>query len=230
MSIFVFTGGGYPEPSAVACYFQQPPDYVLAADSGLTAAEKYAVYYKFSVNEIHGDMDSLLEPNRRLAAYPAASIHRYQADKDYPDTELALQAAWNRKYRPEQKIILIGGDGGRIDHLFALKELCSSPCAPDIWLCNNRQTVFCLSDTPGRTAGMEYSATAGTIVSVFPTGQIKKDQRIRGQGLYWPIENLAWSRGEYSLSNRAADNASGCFSLTAECGSFIVIVTVPETE
>jgi thiamine pyrophosphokinase len=215
--IAVFTGGRHPAPRSAAPIFAQNglPVYIVAADSGLIAAEEYASFFGFGVDRIVGDMDSLdsLGAAGRLAKYPAGIIERWNRDKDDSDTELALKEAC--AYRaghapppaapetdiPAPPVVLVGGSGGRSDHFAAVIRTLGSAHSPDIWLAEE-QAVYVLNAESPRAALAVRGLTEADAVSVFPC-RPDSAAKIRAEGLFWDINALDWSV-EASLSNKIA--------------------------
>ncbi|AEE16796.1 thiamine diphosphokinase [Treponema brennaborense] len=241
MNVCVFTGGEYPAPELARVFFERRPDFVIAADSGLDAAEAYGAAYGFVPDLIIGDMDSLREPDIRLARYGNSRVKRFARDKDYTDTELALKEAYACIDRTRRAgsgggaadVTLIGGDGGRIDHLFAIRNLFGSGtekncAAPRVWLCRT-QAVFYLD-----AAGTNRLTACGVLpdddVSVFSVGNPAVRHCAHSENLRWPLAAVDWDSGAYSLSNRldSADAEAGetgsRIGVTAVSGAFIVIV------
>ncbi|MDR2485847.1 MAG: thiamine diphosphokinase, partial [Treponema sp.] len=85
-----FIGGQGPDPEKCRRLITGTR-IIVAADSGLITAETAGV----KPDWILGDMDSL-DDLRRLEAYPSQRILRYPSDKDYTDTELALNFLWEK--------------------------------------------------------------------------------------------------------------------------------------
>ena len=119
MHVVVFTGGQAPLPNDTVFYFAHTPkiDYIIAADEGLDTLEAYRHFYgtthNFRPDYILGDMDSLKDESL-LKKYASVHTEIYNTEKDYTDTELAIQKAeslgLNR--RRGDMITLIGGSGG----------------------------------------------------------------------------------------------------------------------
>jgi thiamine pyrophosphokinase len=86
--------------------------FVIAADSGLHTA----LAHELHVNLVVGDFDSVAADALAAAVSGGALIERHPAEKDATDLELALDRAAGMD--PEQ-IVVIGGHGGRLDHLLA---------------------------------------------------------------------------------------------------------------
>lgn len=80
---------------------------VIAADSGAELAATLGI----SVDVVVGDLDSIRPET--LASF--AEVERHPREKEATDLELALEAALRLK--PE-RVLVLGGGGGRLDHLF----------------------------------------------------------------------------------------------------------------
>jgi thiamine pyrophosphokinase len=182
---------------------------VVAADSGLAAAEAAGLRPDWVV----GDMDSL-EDLSRLDAYPPERVLRYGVEKDYTDTELALRLLWEQGCN---EVWLIGGGGGRLDHLLAIRSLFERDPCPSRWITAGEDV--CRVVSPGQ---MRWSGPPGSLVSVFPLGA--GPWEAESAGLRWPLAGLSWDRGFVGLSNVAED---GSFGLRARRGCFLVILPLP---
>jgi thiamine pyrophosphokinase len=100
----VVVAGGPDPPVRVAV----PPEaVVIAADGGVELAWKLGLDVDLTV----GDLDSA--PERLVAS--GGQIERHPNVKEASDLELALGAAL--RLTPE-RIVVLGGGGGRLDHLF----------------------------------------------------------------------------------------------------------------
>lgn len=115
MSTVVIFSGGEALPSSLA---GEIPDeaYLIAADSGLDTALSWG----YDVDLLVGDLDSV--SSQGLAATDA-TIERHSPDKDATDLDLALTAALGLD--PE-RIVVLGGQGGRFDHLLGTVLLLTS--------------------------------------------------------------------------------------------------------
>jgi thiamine pyrophosphokinase len=176
---------------------------LVAADSGLIAMEDAGLRPDWVI----GDMDSL-DDIRRLENYSPRRIIRYSHDKDYTDTELALAFLWEKGC---DETWLIGGGGGRTDHLLAIGALFDRDRSPDRWL-TAAEDIRCLRE------GLSLTLSPGGRVSVFPLGS--GPWRARSRGLQWPLDGVAWRRGFFGISNTAPE---GAFSIRVEAGRFLVL-------
>jgi thiamine pyrophosphokinase len=211
-----FIGGEGPPPEKVRAVLAEAAEsapLTAAADSGLLAAEESGIRPRWII----GDMDSLGgEGERRLSAYNPDRILRYPADKDYTDTELALSLLEEKGCT---RIWLIGGGGGRIDHLFALRSLFEREKPPERWISSGGD-IRCV-EAPGELVYADPAAPEKPLspVSIFPLG--KGPWKAESSGLKWPLEGLPWSRGFFAVSNAAPQ---GGFTIKALEGRFMVIL------
>jgi len=201
----VFTGGEGPEPEVIKDNLTGIGSFfIAAADSGLALAEKAG----YSPDIIIGDMDSV--DAELLDRYPAESVVRYPTAKDYTDTELAMQKVIEKGCK---NIWIIGGGGGRLDHLLGIRSLFERDITPCRWI-TDKESVFCIEK------GKHYfSVNAGEIVSVFPLGD--GGWEAVSERLKWPLDGIKWNRGFFGLSNVAIED---CFNITVHAGRFMVII------
>lgn len=107
----VVVTGGDPVDPALAAHLPRPA-LVVAADSGLSAARRLGL----DVHLVVGDMDSV-DPDLLADVEAAgATVERHPAAKDATDLAIALDAAVASGAR---RVTVVGGDGGRLDHLLA---------------------------------------------------------------------------------------------------------------
>ena len=160
----------------------------------------------------------LLSNTYHLHLRPGSEIIRLDTAKDSSDTEAALRLLKERGFR---EIVLVGGGGGRMDHLFAIERLFAGNCRPSLWIAGESVTVYLSSPEAERleAGGLE----PGDTVSVFPLG--KGPHRIKAANLRWQLD-IPWDEGAYSLSNWAeAENV--CFSGVS--GAFMCVFPLKES-
>jgi thiamine pyrophosphokinase len=209
----VFTGGEGPSSAIINRLLNGKELLVIAADSGLITAEESG--YKPAY--IIGDIDSLGDDSS-LSAYPPERVIRYPHDKDYTDTELAFSFAMEKGC---EDIWLIGGGGGRMDHLFAIRSLFERERFPRRWI-TDAEDIYCI-DSKSEQNELSLNLEKGAVVSVFPL--VPGPWKAESRGLKWPLNDLSWDRGFFGLSNVAAD---GDFSVIAKAGRFMVITFLEE--
>lgn len=88
-------------------------DHVIAADSGYVSALALGL----GVDVVIGDFDSL-PPETDLES--RTEVLRYPTDKEATDLELAFEFALGNQ---PDRIVLVGGEGGRFDHEMATTTL-----------------------------------------------------------------------------------------------------------
>ncbi|MBK9180433.1 MAG: thiamine diphosphokinase [Acidimicrobiales bacterium] len=115
----IVLAGGDPAPASLAASL--PPDaLVIAADAGLEQAPALGLTVHLAV----GDFDSVDPAALDAAVAAGAAVERHRPDKDQTDLELALLAARDRGAR---HVVVVGGGGGRLDHLLANALVLASP-------------------------------------------------------------------------------------------------------
>ena len=97
---------------------------VVAADSGLAQAEELGL----EPTDIVGDFDSV-DP-ALVDRFPSIRRHIHSREKDETDTELGI--ALLRRLGADT-VHIVGGGGGRLDHLFAVHSLFERKEPPDHW-------------------------------------------------------------------------------------------------
>lgn len=113
----VVVAGGEPIPAEA---LDELPEgiWVVAADSGLDHARRIGLH----VDLVVGDLDSVSEAGLSRHEGP---VERHDPDKDATDLALALAAAAGRPNI--DRIVVVGGHGGRLDHLLANAMALTSP-------------------------------------------------------------------------------------------------------
>jgi thiamine pyrophosphokinase len=114
----VITGGDPPDAAVVGRL--PSPAYVIAADSGLD----HAAALGLPVDHAVGDFDSVSPAARAAAEAAGIPVEVHPAAKDATDLELALDTAVRTG---AARIVVVGGSGGRLDHLLATAFLLAAP-------------------------------------------------------------------------------------------------------
>lgn len=207
----VITGGKAPDAEVVRLYASRC-EWCVAADSGLDTALAACIIPDYVV----GDMDSLSDRSK-LGNFDADRVRISPREKDATDTDLALELLAEKGC---DERVIIGGGGGRLDHLFALRRLFESETPPSMWI-SEESLVAGIGERFGFGAITLDGLGEEAPVSVFTCG--KGPWRAKSSGLFWPIDSLKWASGEFSLSNKVSGSSS---SIRAERGSFLVILPV----
>jgi thiamine pyrophosphokinase len=115
--VVVVSGGEPPTPHAALAVPLGAP--VVAADEGL----EHALALGLEVTVAVGDFDSASPEAVAVAEASETRVERHPPDKDATDLELALDLAASMS--PE-RILVLAGDGGRLDHLLGTLLLLGS--------------------------------------------------------------------------------------------------------
>jgi thiamine pyrophosphokinase len=206
MRTAVVVAGGDPPPDGVRDDLPEDP-WVVAADSGADAAVRLGL----TPDVIVGDLDSIAPAT--LAECPDATVMRYPEDKNATDLELALDLVSERD--DIDRVILIGGTGGRLDHFLGIVTVIAAPSLDSLdieWLA-----------PPGRITVVRghrrLHGTVGSHVSLIALGGDVAG--VRTTGLVWPLDDeiLEFGSGR-GVSNRFA---SAVATVTARSGVLLVV-------
>lgn len=197
-NVLIFAGGNSP---ADGLDEELPEaDLVVAADSGYD----HAVAAGFRVDVLVGDLDSIT--TEVLPTH--VIVERFPEDKDATDLELAMTRV---AAESPDRIVVVGGGGGRVDHELATASLLCSDLWADIeidWVTDrgwahviHRRRVI--------------HGDVGSIISLIPMGGPAVG--VYTKGLRWPLQGATLGSGTtHGVSNEyigpVADVrlASGC--------------------
>ena len=247
MHVVVFTGGDFPKPEHTQLFWKNvsAPDFVVAADSGFDAALAYEKYFKgnydFMPDLISGDMDSLKNFETKLASFPEEKILRHDPYKDFTDTELALDFVYKKfssaghdaypqgkSAVPAEKdglfVTIVGGAGGRVDHLLGIFDIFSMEIRPSAWICMEQVLWF----APEKSLFEISALTLDDVISVARLNGSRTGGRIVSQGLEWDSPCFR-NQGMPSISNRISKKTFSekkAVKISVEEGSFVLVLPV----
>ncbi len=181
----LFTGGECPRFELVRQWLTDGC-IIVAADSGYDSVREYGLAPALVV----GDMDSIRDRDA-VMRLPEEKRRIYPAEKDDTDTELGLAAL---RDLGADEIVVVGGGGGRLDHLLGIVALFSRPAGPLVWLLPGNE----VHRIEGRWA---LRVDHGETLSFFPASD--GPCRMRSTGLKWPLDGLTWRTGSVGISNVA---------------------------
>ncbi len=152
---------------------------VICADSGLD----HALRLGLDPAVVIGDMDSVDPSSLEAARSRGCNIHEYVPDKDFTDTELALEFAVERGFR---RITLVWGGGDRIDHVLGVIAALGhrrheSLESLDAWIAADRIDVV----HPQRDFCIDFEI--GTTLSLVSIGV--DDAIVTTRGLEWNLNS-----------------------------------------
>jgi thiamine pyrophosphokinase len=206
----IFIGGNSPE-SSVRDLLPEA-GLVIAADSGW----EHATALGYQPDLLIGDMDSI-RPEHLVEAHASdAEIIEHPTDKDFTDTELALQLARKFDYR---HIHLVSGGGDRFDHLLAMVHSLVSH-ADDATMSAHIGDNYVLIVTPREAAQLELPI--GSTVSLIPLGGNAKG--VTTTGLQWELKRDTL----HSFASRGVSNiaTSPDVRISLRTGALAIISTL----
>ena len=173
--ILIFANGALDDNGWVAPYLGRAAA-VIAADGGL----RHLLALGRRPDVLIGDLDSL--PPGVVADNAAAQIIRHPRDKDETDLELALLYAV--EHYPARECLILGGFGGRFDHMLANVLLLAHPrlLGRPIRFVDDRQLAWLIA--AGAANEARISGAPGDIVSLLPLGG--PAHVLSTTGLSWP--------------------------------------------
>ena len=201
---WVVAGGEPPEPRLLGELAH--PQLVLAADSGADVALDLGL----RVDVVVGDFDSVTP----AGAAAAGEQRRFPTDKDATDLALALAEARNRG---AESISVVGGSGGRLDHLLANvavlagEELVSVRVdalmgSARLWVVRRRETI---------------RGTVGDLVTLLAHGGPAVG--VRTTGLRWALAGETLEAG----SSRGVSNVLAATEATVSLESGVIVAIRP---
>ena len=186
-------------------------ELVVAADSGLHQARDLGL----QVDVVVGDFDSA-DPDAVAAAQQAGAVlERHATAKDATDLELAIDAA---VARGATRVTVVGGSGGRLDHLLANVGVLASPRFAEVVV----DALFRDASIEVLQGGREPAAVLGprgSLVTLLPVGG--DGRGITTTGLEYPLHHedlpVGTSRGVSNV------RGSGRASVGLDAGTLLLI-------
>lgn len=156
----MISGGSVEHAFAVSVLENHKKDKLIAVDAGLELLKDLELIPDVIVGDFDTVKPEVLEWYRQ---YPYIIWKRHQPEKDYTDTELALEAAVQMGC---DKVILLGATGGRLDHELANIHL--------VYHCHQQGTEVEILDPKNRITVLsegrrfQQDKLYGTYVSFLP--------------------------------------------------------------
>lgn len=175
-TILIFAGGDTPTGSLDD---ELPEaDLIVAADSGYDLA----VGHGFRVDVLVGDLDSI-----QTEILPGhVIVERYPVDKDATDLELAMARV---SAEDPERVVVVGGAGGRVDHELAAAALLCAPDWADIeidWVTDRGWSHV----IRGRRV---IHGDVGSLISLIPMGGSAAG--VTTKGLHWELKDATLHPG-----------------------------------
>ena len=215
--------GGHVDPSFAAGFLQEHTfQKVIAVDGGLGIARRLKAS---PLPEIVGDFDTV-QPEV-LAVYTREAqngqgpvIHKYNPEKDYTDTDIALKLAMEYcEGQAESQIWILGATGTRLDHVLANISMLLLPLRKGIRAViqdeNNRISLLSGQLT------IEKHSHFGKYLSLIPLTPEISGLTLRG--VKYPLEDHRVLQGESSCVSNEITQAQAF--LKVEKGIAILLET-----
>ncbi|MBO5305688.1 MAG: thiamine diphosphokinase [Clostridia bacterium] len=202
MNAFIYLGGGIYEGGYIESPKQE--DLVIAADSGYKNALRLGVTPSLVV----GDFDSFGEP-----LPPTVEKMQVPAEKDFTDSQLATDIALKKG---AEKIFLIGGLDGRLDHALSNLAILESLWHMGIraMICDGKNRVRYIESTSELVMNLGYK-----YLSI-----LALDKKVKGvciDGCKYPLKNATLVRDyQFAVSNEIQKN---CALVSVRKGGIFVI-------
>lgn len=168
-------------------------DFILCADGGI----RYCIKAKLIPDAIIGDLDSTNDFELKYIEKNKIPIIKYPVEKDYTDTELALDYLIHKGIND---LVLVGVTGNRIDHtmgnILLLRKLYKEKIKGKIIDDNN--TIYYTDDY------IKLERTMNYYVSIIPLSI--EGIHVSLKGFYYPLEDAYISYGStLGISNKIVE-------------------------
>ena len=211
MRAFIYTGGAVRTEHITE--HPKADDLCIAADQGYHTAKALGE----RIDLLLGDFDSI----GSVPGDEGMEIQRVPAEKDYTDTQLAVEIALERG---ADEIIIIGGLSGRLDHTLSTLAILE-----DL----NTRGVYCtITDGQNRARYMKSPSPlsggrSSTLIARSPykyLSLIAADEMVKGvdiEGCKYPLKKATLRRShQFAVSNEITGNVA--FIAVKKGGVFII--------
>lgn len=188
--ILLIGGGRFPSKN----YFFQLVEgrKIFCIDRGIELCKKMKIFPEILI----GDFDSAKKNFVDWAAENKIKIIRHPVEKDFTDTQLALEFL-GENFK-NCSVILTGSFGGRLDHAFSTIFSCAN-FPQKIFLADEHEIIFYLHD--GESATIKFFKKPVSI-SLLPMKNFCEG--VTTKNLHWELENAKlFQNVPNAVSNRA---------------------------
>lgn len=165
---------------------------IFCADGGL----KYALDLNIFPLEVWGDFDSIDDSLLEKAKKNGSKIVSFDKRKDFTDGELIISEISKRNF---EKIVVLGGLGGRTDHLLTNLNLLFK--FENVFFIDEKETIFKVD------YHTEIKNEKGKTISFIPMSDTVEGLTLKG--FEYPANNFTVKRGDsLCTSNVIKDNTA----------------------
>lgn len=176
---FIFLNGEFTENLEFYKNLNINEKDLYCADGGAKEALKLG----YTPKEVWGDFDSLTEDDIKVLKSKNVKLEKFNRDKDFTDGELLIKYVVSLGY---EKIYILGGTGGRIDHFFTNINLAFK--YPNIIFKTEKEEIFVVGKK------YEFNGLKGVTLSFVPFSDEVKG--ITLEGMKYPLKNHLLRRGD----------------------------------
>lgn len=204
--LITVVAGGNPLPAGIASQIL-PASLVIAADSGAD----HALAVGLQPDVIVGDLDSI-DPHTLTELDGSAEIRQHPTDKDATDLELAVRAAFEAGATALQ---IVGGHGGRLDHLLGNYQLITSLECPVTWFAGLDRLVI-------SSGAATLNTSSGQTLTLLT---VSESATVSVRGTRWELDRGVVRRGETRGVSNVAIGA--VVELEVHAGRVVVVLPAP---
>lgn len=187
---FVFLNGEFTKNLKFYEELKIDEKHLYCADGGA----KQALELKYTPREVWGDFDSLSDECIDILKKKGVKLKKFNKDKDFSDGEILIKYVVSLGYN---KIYILGGTGGRIDHF--LTNINLSFKYPNIIFKTEKEEIFVIEKK------YEFDNLKGVTLSFIPFSDNVKGIDLKG--VKYPLKNYTLKRGDsICLSNIITEN------------------------
>ena len=220
MRYVIVTGGPLPdEASEVIRSFSSSGEekVIIACDSGCDFLARHNIIPDILI----GDMDSISKKGLKFAEKNNVFTEHYPVEKDWTDTEIALN-----KTEAGDKITLVCPISARIDHVIANLGIALKLKSEGRDITVTDGVTYCYPLSGEDRIRIDVSSYEdGAAVSLIPWNFGKTVKGVTTKGLYYPLADSVLTAGSsFSFSNQPKKNAKN-ISVSIKSGMLLVVVT-----
>lgn len=182
---FIFLNGDFPNCEDFYNNLNINTEHLFCADGGA----KKALELNYIPKEVWGDFDSLDQISLDLLKSNNVTIKKFNKDKDFTDGELLISYVTSLNY---DEIYIIGGLGGRIDHMLTNINLIFK--YKNIIFIDRSEKLFLV------TSNFILKNNLNKRISFIPFSDTIENLTL--EGFFYPLKNHTLKRGDSTcLSN-----------------------------
>ncbi|MDF2944376.1 MAG: hypothetical protein K0S01_3234 [Herbinix sp.] len=182
--VLIITGGQVDDSFLSDRVIQEQYSMIIAADRGLTAADRLNLPLDFIVGDFDSVSESVLKKYRELST----PIETFPREKDKTDTQIAIELALMKK---ATSLDILGATGTRLDHALANVHLLLLPMQFEVQAFiidpNNK---ICLKK---ESFTLQKSKQFGDYVSLLPFSEKVSDLSLKG--FKYPLNRIVLTTG-----------------------------------